>query len=728
MQNLRDAAKRTEKKERKKERKREREKKKNEKTKKTERARRMTPSDFFDATEFLVSNNDELERAQVELSLNMLIHAVELRAATESTEKKMDTTSSSKKTEAGPSLLKFIQLEENVVELQMENDRLVCKNVLERLLGETVSAAAAAAPAAAASATAAEPTSATASDDVNKMIEGEKDDVKVELTVQKSIDNIITTIQLNDAYEQQKKMLINQLEEQQRQHNEVIEMKEAVIEEFTNHIIRQQEAEERKLLLEDNKEQEKSDEEVKLVLEKLVSQVVAEERISILENALSGKQKIAEEAQKKLGELECALTEEQHKVKEATDREKEAHAMIDEEQRSAKVNVDEAHAKVEEEKRATEKKVESLQNLVNEEQRKAVEAEKKLNEEQRRTREMQTKIDEEKVSVVIDLFFDDETDFQQHLKMLAHKNLQRVQFQKEAIATSIECAQVAKLVINDVIFEIERRESHQKLLVSNKKRERLQEDVEELTNEIGVLRTKSQKTLENLLEMESEKEETREKVKMELEETFSKVLEEKSAEKEKEKHELRGELREEKELLLKEHESIKKELEGRLKNAELTHEAAIREEGKLVKGAIEESFHLKNELKVKEMELEENNKMAEVIKRESEELKLQVADMKEKSELKATFENIKEQLIGANANAVKQKEDFLGRLKEEEMLRGRLEEVSAERGSNARFKRGMCRGVFHFSCKKSILINHPLHLINHAGTEEAKNGDGANSH
>ena len=44
----------------------------------------MTPSDFFDKTEFLVSTNDELERAQVELSLNMLVHAVELRAANES--------------------------------------------------------------------------------------------------------------------------------------------------------------------------------------------------------------------------------------------------------------------------------------------------------------------------------------------------------------------------------------------------------------------------------------------------------------------------------------------------------------------------------------------------------------------------------------------------------------------------------------------------------------------
>ena len=59
----------------------EEEKEKEKEKKEIEKERTFSPSDYFDATEFLVSNQMELERAQVELSLSMLVHAVELKVA-----------------------------------------------------------------------------------------------------------------------------------------------------------------------------------------------------------------------------------------------------------------------------------------------------------------------------------------------------------------------------------------------------------------------------------------------------------------------------------------------------------------------------------------------------------------------------------------------------------------------------------------------------------------------
>ena len=128
--------------------------------------------------------------------------------------------------------------------------------------------------------------------------------------------------------------------------------------------------------------------------------------------------------------------------------------------------------------------------------------------------------------------------------------------------------------------------------------------------------------------------------------------------------------KEEAELL---HNQLYDELDTKLKNVLLRHEAAITEEGTLVKNAMEESFIAKNELKTKMAELEANNKLLENAKHESDELQKQLTEMKDKIDIKFAVELVKDELHAANDRSSTEKEEFLKQLKLEEDKRSKLE-------------------------------------------------------
>jgi len=143
------------------------------------------------------------------------------------------------------SLLQFIAMEEEMTTMREENHRLQCGVVLERIIAEVSQIAIVEEEVAVMSHTNNDSNDVAATvaatlEILTQQVVSNDDLLRAnieaaKLAVQSILDSIVTTIQINKTFEE--------LQNQQRQHEEVIEMKDAVIEEFTTAIIQQQEAE-----------------------------------------------------------------------------------------------------------------------------------------------------------------------------------------------------------------------------------------------------------------------------------------------------------------------------------------------------------------------------------------------------------------------------------------------------------------------------------------------------
>jgi len=636
------------------------------------RPRRMTPSDFFDATEFLVSNNDELERAQVELSLSMLVHAVELRATTNDNieEVKLDNST--------PSLLKFIQLEEELADLKHVNARLEVAAVVNDLVHSCERSVPSFAPRTTAPNVANDNDNDNASVDasgrvaVETMIENvAAADVlvlkEIELEVSNSISTIVATIEFNDV--------IRHLKAQALEQEEMLATKDTIIEQITNHVT---EMEEERLLAEEG-------DEALSAVEKVIALIVDNANEQIISNSLLAAEKELEEMMQRTRNLEKNI--EAEKVKAEGEREVLNGALHEQ----TKLATSLQRAKDERDRLAAEL-LEEQQKANDERDRLAaelLEEQQKANDERDRLAakllEEQQKANDERDRLAKALLQEQQNDNNERLKLQMS-----IESTKRTLNEMLGKKEV-NICLNNVVLEIERRANEQKLLASAKRERELLSDVE-------VLKAQARGSLETILNIENEKFKVEEQVTKDLSRKFETLLEEKeiqtkdmldtiTREKDGEKEVLARSLEEEKERITKamaeEKDKLvaaRKELESKLHQATISHQAAIREEGILVKATMEESFRLKNEVNAKVEELAANQVALDRSEKYLLELQKQLTEERGKNDIQHSIEDIKTELLQAT---IKQKEEFnLQKRALEEELRLQKEETEKIRVDN----------------------------------------------